>query len=693
MSLLRSSLLKIRNIRWRTSLLLAIGFPFAMTPSTHAQFVQAQHGAGGTWNVYEYVPDLTTWVDAVTDAENREFNTTAGQLVELQSFAESAFVEVLLNDHIDPTDLFRLGGWIGLTDREGAAPERLRNGIIVPQESRTLDNPLTDGWAWVSGAPFEINNWRATEPRDFKDGEDAVYVQRIDGFWNDMYSGYDLNEPVVPTLQPGTSGAETRIIAQPYIVEYPVQSSTPLADIPIYSPVNRMPSFVELAPVGDGSLAVTAIHADLHLSRNTLKMAKELEEFGASQLMQRVTTVSAETANMSWSIAEEPPRPNTLPLEPGDGVSVARGVIRVPETGTYTFQVQNTGNFVLQLGDAEFEHAYGYAAIDRVDPSIMYFSGTTLEPKSRASVHLTAGLHELTFLNSGLAGQGTQVFWEITTASGDVPDEGDATWLALGDGSSVGEHVVTPIAHLVSAAQVINVDYNSRSFVTDVEFARAVLEDEDSQLPHYERNDVTTLVVSDGESDCCARPSQNLPEENRYLLPINDESLGGSKSILDNFYTRVSGQLVLDDGDEDTSESLKVTFAVFGQNQMQFHIEGVDFTWGHISTELDYVVGADVALTDNSQPELGPPGSLGMFGTAVLNEGQVYDFDGIVVNARDQAAYEVWVAPGANISRFDPRVFSPLSSTLLSRTVPGNVGLTFAGSKLGDFNGDGLLDV
>ncbi|MCA9169693.1 MAG: hypothetical protein KDB23_18595, partial [Planctomycetales bacterium] len=474
---------------------------------------------------------------------------------------------------------------------------------------------------------------------------------------------------------------------------YPVQSSTPLADIPIYSPVNRLPSFVELAPVGDGDLAVTVIHAALNLSRNTLKMSKELEEFGASQLMQRVTTVSAETANMSWSKAEEPPQPNTLPLEPGDGVSVARGVIRVPETGTYTFQVKNTGNFVLQLGDAEFEHAYGNAAIDRVDPSIMYYSGNSFEPKSRASVHLTAGLHELSFLNSGLAPPGVEVRWEITTTSGDVANEGDATWLALGDGRSVGAHVVTPIAHMVSAAQVINVDYNSRSFVTDVEFARAVLEDEESQLPHYERNDVTTLVVSDGDSICCARPSQTLPEENRYLLPINDESLGGSKSILDNFYTRVSGQLVLDDGDEDATESLEVTFAVFGQNQMQFHIEGVDFNWGHVPTELDYVVGDDVALTDNSQPELGPPGSIGMFGSAVLNEGQVYDFDGIVVNARDQAAYEVWVAPGANINRFDPHVFSPLSSTLLSRTVPGNVGLTFAGSKLGDFNGDGLLDV
>ena len=204
--------------------------------------VQAPYGPDGTWVIYELGDDLLTWAEALEDAQSKTREGVTGDLASIHNNKESQLIsDLALNDVV----------WIGATDREGAAPQLMQNGFLSPQESIELEFGVVDveaavlpGWAWTSGEPFTYHNWAVGgEPNNW-DGvaagpadvgwEDAAFM-RADGLWNDAPSGYAENEPVVPTLQPGTSLEERdglpNVREHEYVIEYRTNSPAPFPNI------------------------------------------------------------------------------------------------------------------------------------------------------------------------------------------------------------------------------------------------------------------------------------------------------------------------------------------------------------------------------------------------------------------------------------------------------------------------------
>lgn len=210
------------------------------------EMVQGPYGVDGTWNVYELGDDQVTWAEALEAAQSKTFNGVQGDLASIHSLEENQVISDLAFNGVV---------WIGSTDREGAAPLVEQNGYLSPQESIQLEveeflgaenvaAATLAGWAWTSGEPFCFHNWAVGgEPNNW-DGaaagpadsgfEDATFI-RADGLWNDAPSGYPEDEPVVPTLQPGTSIEELDGLPNErfydYVIEYRTNSASPLPGI------------------------------------------------------------------------------------------------------------------------------------------------------------------------------------------------------------------------------------------------------------------------------------------------------------------------------------------------------------------------------------------------------------------------------------------------------------------------------
>ena len=156
---------------------------FSLGPATYAQLFQAPTGPGDSWNVYELVTAGVTWKDANTAASAASYDGTPGNLVAINSELENTWV----HGKAGYGDM-----WIGLTDREFAAPPNVDgDGDPTPQEAGTNG---AKGWAWTSGEAVTFTAFGGGEPND-SGGEDAAHI-RSDGLWNDHKSGWGLDEPM-----------------------------------------------------------------------------------------------------------------------------------------------------------------------------------------------------------------------------------------------------------------------------------------------------------------------------------------------------------------------------------------------------------------------------------------------------------------------------------------------------------------
>ncbi len=244
-------------------LLLTLSLAIAKADVAPAQYVQGPYGVDGTWNVYEFLEEPLTWQEAVVTAQGHSFDGVDGQLVDILSAQENAFVAWLGND----SNL-----WIGLTDREGAAPTSVSGGLPAPQESRTLPDPHTQGWAWTSGREFAYDNWDVDEPLDYHGAEDAVLLLP-NGRWNDMASGYVLDQPTIPEWQPNTSSSESSVFRARSVVEYPLQSLTPLPGITQLTVPPKMPTRLPDEQGADGALRVTDYRGDFEVGNRITQIA------------------------------------------------------------------------------------------------------------------------------------------------------------------------------------------------------------------------------------------------------------------------------------------------------------------------------------------------------------------------------------------------------------------------------------
>ena len=122
-------------------------------------------GGNGHWYELVIMPPLN-WFDAQDQAASRTWQDQPGALASITSAEENAFLVAIHGNELERK-------WLGaLQDPAGLEP--------------------AGGWEWLSGEPWDYENWAAGEPNQF-DGEeeDALQFKWTDtgavlGTWNDV---------------------------------------------------------------------------------------------------------------------------------------------------------------------------------------------------------------------------------------------------------------------------------------------------------------------------------------------------------------------------------------------------------------------------------------------------------------------------------------------------------------------------
>ncbi len=147
-----------------------------------AEPVQWKTENGGNGHFYDAVAVevSTTWNDAKLAAESLTFRGVSGHLATITSQQENDFIISNLPDA--PNNDYWLGGF------------------------QPPDAPEPDGgWQWVTGEPFEFQNWAPAEPNNTLGIEDELaFWNPIFGSWNDSRGGHITGYVVEFVPEPAT---------------------------------------------------------------------------------------------------------------------------------------------------------------------------------------------------------------------------------------------------------------------------------------------------------------------------------------------------------------------------------------------------------------------------------------------------------------------------------------------------------
>ena len=655
-----------------------------------ADLFQAPLGPNGTWHLYETEDEPRTWAAASEDAAERTWlidESTpgwTGTLVSVTSPQETLLVEYLLSS---------LGverAWIGLTDREGAAPQigPPTQEILAPQESAFLADPRSDGWAWTSGEPVDYLHWGINFPRNTNQRTDAVYAS-TDGRWGDEASGFVTDQPTTPSLQPGTSPDELTAVRLPFLIEYPLGLDQPLAEISA-GPLYRMPPQLPGVAAAPGRLGVTDYVMD-EAPVSIVAAASQLGRIQAGELTPlRVASGQYQVADLTdpdstlagGSYVASQPRSNPSDVagqREQDIITAARGTLYVEQAGTYSLRVNTSGSFALQIGDHEFQQVRGMGQIDELDPSVLFYADDLLNAETIAVLDLPVGYHELQFITSSTH---ATHYWEISSAQGAKVDGTPAQWIPLGGDVSFSAKPVVIPALLTEPATVVSLRGEDGGDVRGLAEVRGQVSTADRAVLGT-RDDVATVIVRDADGICCRRFGARFQDS--YLWPIDEP---GKPS--DRFASLISGTLLIDDGDDIENELLEVTFAVLADDAADLWIQDASFEAGDFFTDLSAVIDDDVIMRPNSPGEANSV----IRASIRLSEGVEYDFEAAHFDGTDDGGFELYSALGRHLDAtpLDDTLFFPVSTTIFTDEVEGNEPLSW-GPLPGDFDRNGLLDV
>jgi len=108
-----------------------------------------------------------TWSEAVAAAESSTWEGVPGHLATIQSSGENAWIW----DNLGQPDRFRLGGF-------------------QPPGSPEPDG----GWQWITGEPWDYENWSANQPSNANGDESTlefIHITHGAGEWNDVNENGD----------------------------------------------------------------------------------------------------------------------------------------------------------------------------------------------------------------------------------------------------------------------------------------------------------------------------------------------------------------------------------------------------------------------------------------------------------------------------------------------------------------------
>lgn len=593
-----------------------LGLLLLLPSLASADVYQAPFGPGGTWNVYETVGTAATFKDALAAAKAKVDpvnGTVNGTLVSVISQEENNMLRTIR------------GGadtWIGLSDREGVAPGA--------QESQTAGTPgnQSSGWAWTSGEPFVYKNWGGGEPNNAGDAEDAGQL-RGDGFWNDNASGYGLNEPSVPVLQTGTSQAEGTA-AFGYVIEYFKQSATPIPGIALAT-VLPAAGTIPGPSGGAGTWGVREV-TGITIAGNIVDAVNQLKSNAGTSVTAQLPKLDVgdpQTNGQGGSALTGAVTPFLSNTNGDDNnlATIAKGKISVTQAGTYTFQVHSDDGFALRVVGQEFQSVNGAGYLDPVDKSTMTFNVGTGDANTRGVITLAAGEYDLEFVHFEGGGG---AYYEVTSAQGAITDANGAQWTAVGDTTVKGARAAD-VVRLTGAATVANA---AKPGDNNLATATAAIE----------------TAIGNNTAVTKAFTTLNIPEAD---MPIADK---------DNYATKVTGQIKLDDANGTAGEKIKITFNLQSDDGASLRILGQDFTVANDFTGDGVAVLEEVSGDVTLKADY-PTGNTNAFGLIELTEGALYDFVAYHSEGGGGSQFQLWYAVGDYTGTgFDPAAFRVLST-------------------------------
>ncbi len=591
-----------------------------LVPLARADYFQAPYGPGGTWRIYETVRPVQTMKAALADARasvDPVTQSVPGDLVSITSLGKNTFIY---------RSVGRVPGdtWIGLTDREGVA-----TGAF---ESQGEPDNRAAGWAWTNGDPYAFQNFGAGEPND-STGEDAAHI-RGDSLWNDHKSGFGIDDPVSPSIKGGTSLDETAAPAFGYVVEYPIDSPTPLPNIRYGM---AFPPCVDFGlPLNDaGEWSVREIRGltlagNIH---NSIDYALSGEGSVFDGQATYLDFTDPDTNPNGGPVLTTTPFPylsDTVGLDDENILTIARTRIRIDagKAGLYTIQVRGDDGFALRIKGVPWVSVEGGGDVNRgyidpLDPTALIFERGTGDANTKGVINLAAGEYDVEFVHWEGGGGAN---YEVTATSGDATIGQLVQWQPFGSGTDLPAIDTKTAVRLGAPAVVQNANVANRQDVLPAIrhlFANA-------------RQGITsapfdTLVIGEG-----AMPNNN----------------GG-----DNYITRVTGQFTVDadaNGNSTPNELIDVTFRLNCDDGASLRIIGQDFlavNGGNnrvlLDNEGDMTMTADI-----------PTGDTDLRGLVQLTEGQTYSFVSYMYEYGGGSKYELYWNVGnevdANLSVANP---------------------------------------
>ncbi len=609
----------------------------AATSLAPADYLQAPYGPGGTWRIYETPRAGASFKDALAQAQalvDPATGAVPGDLVSVTSADKSLFLYRSVGRW--PGD-----SWIGLADREGAAPGAF--------ESQGEANNRTTGWAWTNGDLFDYNNWNNGEPNDWDGREDAGHFAG-GGLWNDNKSGYAADDPVAPSIKPGTSLDESG--SPPgfnWMVEYSTDSPTPFPGIRfgmVFPPCEVVAPGMPLNTAGNWSVREVR---GLTMAGNAFDaLDKAVAGSGTHYEGQLayLDVTDPDTNGTGGPVLSTTPFPylsnNIDPLVPGDDhiLSIAKTRIHVATAGTYTIQVRGDDGFALRIKGQPWVKVNGDGYIDPLDPTALLFERGTGDANTRGVIDLPAGDHDVEFVH--WEGDGG-AYYEVTSATGERLSQGEAQWLPFGSADSLPAIDTTNAVYLEDYAAVHNQRLRNNAGGYNV-------------LPAMRHN-------IDNNSG---------PTAVKTNLQLGEGDMPGSGSWTDEYVTKVTGTFTVDpdaNGNATPGELVPVTFRLNCDDGASLRVIGEDFTAvnpGGDSGSGRVLVdnGGDMTLTADF-----PTGNTDARGLIELTEGSSYEF----------VAYMFEYGGGSNFNLYwelGDHVAADLPSPTSLSTTAGPIALT-----------------
>lgn len=160
--------------------------------------IYGPHGAGGTFNAYQWITNDRSWDAARYQATQLSFLGESGHLVTIGSADENTFANRIA---------IGTEKWLGLTDSTATStqPDFFNAASLGTFEAgNTSGQPLPPagmepvsgqrgfGWKWVDGTPYTFQSWNGGEPNN-SGTENAAHFTGSAGLWNDNKAGATIS--------------------------------------------------------------------------------------------------------------------------------------------------------------------------------------------------------------------------------------------------------------------------------------------------------------------------------------------------------------------------------------------------------------------------------------------------------------------------------------------------------------------